>query len=634
MKITFLGATKTVTGSNFLVEGAGKKFLVDCGLYQGKATEELENEEPFEFDINSIDFMLLTHAHIDHSGRIPKLYKEGYRKDIIATKATCDLCSIMLPDSGHIQEMEISWTNRKRIRKGETELEPLYTAEEAARSLELFKPVSYDEIIEIDENIHVRFNDAGHMLGSSTIEVWVRENDKEEKIVFSGDLGNNDIPLLSEPTMIEDTDYLVMESTYGSRLHMRNDDKAELFLNIVSETLEQGGTVVIPSFAVGRTQEILFEINKLKDKKDDEEFRKKYEELMRVPVYVDSPLAISATEVFEDNMDLFDDETKEYMQKGNNPLEFPGLQFTRTVEESKALNESNESCIIISASGMCDVGRIKHHLKHNIWNPNNTILFVGTEVFEDNMDLFDDETKEYMQKGNNPLEFPGLQFTRTVEESKALNESNESCIIISASGMCDVGRIKHHLKHNIWNPNNTILFVGYQAPGTLGYSIVNGAKKIKLFGEEVAVNARIEYIEGYSGHADQEGLLNFIYSFLRKPKHIFLLHGEPEGQEVLKNKIIETTNLPVSIPSFGETYELTDTDVRLVGRHRRPEKEDNKFTKLAIIDRLNLLKEKIDDMEDIVNYGLSDSNIENGQIDNLNEKIRELQNQINRIVNK
>ncbi|HJJ12257.1 MAG TPA: MBL fold metallo-hydrolase [Clostridiaceae bacterium] len=551
MKITFLGATKTVTGSNFLVEGAGKKFLVDCGLYQGKATEELENEEPFEFDINSIDFMLLTHAHIDHSGRIPKLYKEGYRKDIIATKATCDLCSIMLPDSGHIQEMEMSWTNRKRIRKGETELEPLYTAEEAARSLELFKPVSYDEIIEIDENIHVRFNDAGHMLGSSTIEVWVRENDKEEKIVFSGDLGNNDIPLLSEPTMIEDTDYLVMESTYGSRLHMRNDDKAELFLNIVSETLEQGGTVVIPSFAVGRTQEILFEINKLKDKKDDEEFRKKYEELMRVPVYVDSPLAISAT-----------------------------------------------------------------------------------EVFEDNMDLFDDETKEYMQKGNNPLEFPGLQFTRTVEESKALNESNESCIIISASGMCDVGRIKHHLKHNIWNPNNTILFVGYQAPGTLGYSIVNGAKKIKLFGEEVAVNARIEYIEGYSGHADQEGLLNFIYSFLRKPKHIFLLHGEPEGQEVLKNKIIETTNLPVSIPSFGETYELTDTDVRLVGRHRRPEKEDNKFTKLAIIDRLNLLKEKIDDMEDIVNYGLSDSNIENGQIDNLNEKIRELQNQINRIVNK
>ncbi len=551
MKITFLGATKTVTGSNFLVEGAGKRFLVDCGLFQGKATEELENSEPFEFDINSIDFMLLTHAHIDHSGRIPKLYKDGFRKNVIATKATCDLCSIMLPDSGHIQEMEIEWTNKKRKRKGEEPLEPLYTAEEAARSLELFRAVKYDEVIEIDENIHARFNDAGHMLGSATIEVWINENGKEEKIVFSGDLGNNDIPLLSEPTMIEDADYLVMESTYGSRMHMRNDDKAELFLNIVSETLERGGTVVIPSFAVGRTQEILFEINKLKDKRDDEDFKKKYEELMRVPVYVDSPLAISAT-----------------------------------------------------------------------------------EVFEDNMELFDEETQKYISEGNNPLEFPGLKFTRTVEESKALNESDESCIIISASGMCDVGRIKHHLKHNIWNPLNTILFVGYQAPGTLGYSIVNGAKKVKLFGEEMAVNAQIEYIEGYSGHADQEGLLNFIYSFIKKPKHIFLVHGEPEGQEVLRSKIMETTNLPVTIPSFGETYEVTDERVTLTGRYRRDTKENNKFTRVAIIDRLNGLKERIADMQDLIKDDLNENTIENSEIDSLTAKIRDLQNQISRIVKK
>ena len=551
MKITFLGATKTVTGSNFLVEGAGKRFLVDCGLFQGKATEELENSEPFEFDINSIDFMLLTHAHIDHSGRIPKLYKDGFRKNVIATKATCDLCSIMLPDSGHIQEMEIEWTNKKRKRKGEDPLEPLYTAEEAARSLELFRAVKYDEVIEIDENIHARFNDAGHMLGSATIEVWINENGKEEKIVFSGDLGNNDIPLLSEPTMIEDADYLVMESTYGSRMHMRNDDKAELFLNIVSETLERGGTVVIPSFAVGRTQEILFEINKLKDKRDDEDFKKKYEELMRVPVYVDSPLAISAT-----------------------------------------------------------------------------------EVFEDNMELFDEETQKYISEGNNPLEFPGLKFTRTVEESKALNESDESCIIISASGMCDVGRIKHHLKHNIWNPLNTILFVGYQAPGTLGYSIVNGAKKVKLFGEEMAVNAQIEYIEGYSGHADQEGLLNFIYSFIKKPKHIFLLHGEPEGQEVLRSKIMETTNLPVTIPSFGETYEVTDERVTLTGKYRRDTKENNKFTRVAIIDRLNGLKERIADMQDLIKDDLNENTIENSEIDSLTAKIRDLQNQISRIVKK
>ena len=551
MKITFLGATKTVTGSNFLAEGAGKKFLVDCGLFQGKATEELENQEPFEYDINSIDFMLLTHAHIDHSGRIPKLYKEGFRKNIIATKATCDLCSIMLPDSGHIQEIEIEWTNKKRKRKGEEPLEPLYTAEEAARSLELFRAVKYDEVIEIDENIHVRFNDAGHMLGSASIEVWINENGKEEKIVFSGDLGNNDIPLLSEPTMIEDTDYLIMESTYGSRLHMRNDDKAEMFLDIVSETLERGGTVVIPSFAVGRTQEILFEINKLKDKRDDEDFRKKYEELMKVPVYVDSPLAISAT-----------------------------------------------------------------------------------EVFEDNMDLFDEETQKYISEGNNPLEFPGLKFTRTVEESKALNESDESCIIISASGMCDVGRIKHHLKHNIWNPLNTILFVGYQAPGTLGYSIVNGAKKVKIFGEEMAVNAQIEYIEGYSGHADQEGLLNFIYSFIKKPKHIFLIHGEPESQDVLKNKIIETTNLPVTIPSFGETYEITDERVSLVGKYRRDTKESNKFTRVAIIDRLNGLKEKIDNMQDLIKEDSTENTIQNSELDSLAAKIRDLQNQITRIVKK
>ena len=376
MKVTFLGATKTVTGSNFLIEGAGKKFLVDCGMYQGSATDEFQNEEPFLFDVSEIDFMLLTHAHIDHSGRIPKLYNEGYRNKVIATKATCDLCSIMLPDSGHIQEMEIEWKNRKRERKGENPLPPLYTAEDAAKSLEIFSPVQYDEIIDIDENIKVRFNDAGHMLGSAVIEVWITENGKTEKIVFTGDLGNNDIPLLSPPTMIEDADYLVMESTYGNRLHMRNDDKATLFLDIVYETLEKGGTVVIPSFAVGRTQEILYELNRIKEEKHDEEFYKKYKRLMNVPVYVDSPLAISATEVFKENMNLFNEDVQKIINEGDNPLEFDGLKFTRTSDESKALNANEESAIIISASGMCEVGRIKHHLKHHLGEPNSTILFV------------------------------------------------------------------------------------------------------------------------------------------------------------------------------------------------------------------------------------------------------------------
>ena len=311
MKITFLGATKTVTGSNFLVEGAGKKFIVDCGLYQGKATDELKNEEDFLYDVKQIDFMLLTHAHIDHSGRIPKLYNEGFRGDVYATKATCDLCTIMLPDSGHIQENEVEWKNRKRRREGLPELPPLYTAEDAIKSMEIFKPVSYDEIVEITENIKVRFNDAGHMLGSSIIEIWITEAGETKKVVFTGDLGNNDIPLLDSPTMIESADYVVMESTYGNRLHMRNDDKAELFLNIVAETLEKGGNVVIPSFAVGRTQEILYELSRLRENnKDNEEFKAKYKRLMDAPVFVDSPLAISATEVFRENMDLFEEDVK------------------------------------------------------------------------------------------------------------------------------------------------------------------------------------------------------------------------------------------------------------------------------------------------------------------------------------
>ena len=380
MKITFLGATKTVTGSNFLVEAAGRKFLVDCGMYQGHGNIEEKNFDDFMFDVNEIDFMLLTHAHIDHSGRIPKLYKAGYRNPIYAQKATCDLCSIMLPDSGHIQEMESEWKNKKRIRQGKEPYVPMYTAQDAIDSLEVFKAVNYDEIVDIDENIKVRFSDAGHMLGSSIIEVWANENGKETKAVFTGDLGNNDLPLLASPTMIESADYLVMESTYGNRLHIRNDEKANMFLNIVYETLEKNGTVVIPSFAVGRTQEILYELNKIKDVTNDPEFKKKYEKLMTVPVYVDSPLAISATEIFRKNTELFDEDVKEAMLQGDNPLEFKGLKFTQTADESKALNESQEPAIIISASGMCEVGRIKHHLKHNLWNPNSTILFVGYQA--------------------------------------------------------------------------------------------------------------------------------------------------------------------------------------------------------------------------------------------------------------
>ncbi|HIT70955.1 MAG TPA: MBL fold metallo-hydrolase [Candidatus Scatovivens faecipullorum] len=543
MKITFLGAAKTVTGSNFLVEAAGKKFLVDCGMYQGKVTEEFENSDPFLYDVNSIDFMLLTHAHIDHSGRIPKLYNEGFRGNIYATKATCDLCGIMLPDSGHIQEVEVVWKNKKRIRQGEKALPPLYTAEDAYKCLEIFKPVDYDDIVEIDDNISVRFNDAGHMLGSSIIEVWVTEDGKTKKIVFTGDLGNNDLPLLDSPTMISNADYLVMESTYGNRLHIRNDDKAKMFLDIVSETLDNGGRVIIPSFAVGRTQEILYEIDKLKEEfGQDEEFARKYETLMKVPVYVDSPLAISAT-----------------------------------------------------------------------------------EVFKKNVDLFEDEIQEKIKRGDNPLEFNGLQFTQTAEESKALNQDTRPAIILSASGMCDVGRIKHHLKHNLWNPKSTILFVGYQAPGTLGRSIVEGAKKVKIFGEEIAVNARVEYIEGYSGHADQTWLLNFIYSFTNPPKHVFLVHGEPEGQLELKEKIEQTSECKVIIPNFGDSFELEETP-KLLEQTKEIELYRKEFRRVDLLDRIEALKENIADIENVIMKQYLDTN--DNDLRNLEERVKDIQKQI------
>lgn len=442
--------------------------------------------------------------------------------------------------------MEVEWRNRKRQRKGEKPLPPMYTAEDAARSLEIFKEVQYDEIIEITPEIHVRFNDAGHMLGSSIIELWVKEDEKTEKTVFTGDIGNNDIPLLSEPTMIEETDYLIMESTYGNRLHMKNENKAELFLKIVSETLAGGGNVIIPSFAVGRTQEILYELNKIKENNTDEKFIEEYKTLMKAPVYVDSPLAISAT-----------------------------------------------------------------------------------EVFKENMELFDDETKAEIERGDNPLEFPGLNFTTTADESKALNENTEASIIISASGMCDVGRIKHHLKHNLWNPKSTILFVGYQAPGTLGHSIVNGAKKVKIFGEEIAVNARIEYIEGYSGHADQEWLMNFIYSFnSQKPKHIFLVHGEEEAQNVLKEKIENEAKIPVTIPTYGQTYDVKEIPELL----STIQTQKPKTIKSEIIQRLAKLQSQIDDMKDSVQEDLNNKDLKDEDMFRIKEKMKDLEQSILKII--
>ena len=551
MKITFLGATRQVTGSNYLVEAAGKRFLVDCGLHQGSMEEELLNERPFDYNPEEIDFMLLTHAHIDHSGRIPKLYKDGFKGPLYATEATCELCSIMLPDSGHIQETENEIRNKKRKRAGKKEmLDPLYTAQDAVDSMEIFKPIKYDKIYKVAPGIEVRFVDAGHMLGSSMIEVWIKEEKKEkQKIVFTGDIGNSDIPLLNSPTVISSADYLIMESTYGNRIHMKNEQKAELFLKIVSETIDNGGTVVIPSFAVGRTQEILYEINKLKERHlDDAEFQKEYETLMKAPVYVDSPLAVSAT-----------------------------------------------------------------------------------EIFMNNMDLFSPEIQKFIKKGDNPLEFPGLKFTRTVDESKALNESEEPCIIISASGMCDVGRIKHHLKHNIWNSKSTILFVGYQAPGTLGNRIVNGAKEVKILGEEFAVKARVEYIEGFSGHADQEGLLNYVLNFEKGPQHIFLVHGEPEAQDTLKAKLQETTPYDIITPHYGEEFELNK---EIVVNQRFKDPAQAHLNRFDLIEKMETLQQEL---EDITHALKEDIRLQTGsdeQMTKLNNKVNDLRKQIVDIMNK
>lgn len=545
MKITFLGATRTVTGSNILIETNEKKFLMDCGLYQGQQKEIMLNSDEFLFDPKEIDFVLLSHAHIDHSGRLPKLYVDGYRGPIYATKATCDLCEIMLPDSGYIQESEIEWLNRKRRREGKHELPPLYTYDDAIDSLALLERVQYDEMFQIDQNIRVRFRDAGHMLGSAIIEVWITEDGKEQKIVFTGDLGNNDIPLLREHEIIDDADVLIMESTYGNRIHDANVDKADEFLKIVSKTLERGGNVVIPSFAVGRTQEILYEIQRSKQS-DDKEFRREFEEIMNAEVYVDSPLATSATEVFLKNLDCLD----EFVQ-------------------------------------------------------------------------------EDIRLGKRPLDFNGLKFTKSVEESKELNETANQTIIISASGMCEVGRIKHHLKHNLWRKDSTILFVGYQAVGTLGRKIVDGAKNVKIFGEEIGVNAEVDYIEAFSGHADKLGLLEFIEDFSKKPKQIYLVHGDEEAQFSLAEEIRDKFDIPVEIPMRGDVYELDTIRIRKTAELKSP--NENNYIRLEVLEKMETLREELEDMSTYVSDDLKQETTDE-KVREIMKKLAELERQIVDIV--
>ncbi|MBP3284056.1 MAG: MBL fold metallo-hydrolase [Clostridia bacterium] len=506
MQISFLGAARTVTGSCFLVTTNKYKFLVDCGMFQGQNKEVMLNVDDFTFAPNTIDFMFLTHAHIDHSGRIPKLFNDGFTGKIYTTKATADLCGIMLPDSGHIQEMEIEWINRKRVRAGKHEIPPLYTAEIALNCLKLFEPMPYDEVIQINDEIKVRFRDAGHMLGSAVIELWVNENGKETKVVFTGDLGNSGTPILRDPEWVGSADILVMESTYGDRNHKDREDRFENFVDIVNETLDKGGRVVIPSFAVGRTQEIVYGLNQNQNK-----FKEKYERILRTPVYVDSPLAISAT-----------------------------------------------------------------------------------EIYKENPQCYDEEARRYILENKNPVDFPTLKLTRTVEESKAINETDEPAIIISASGMCEAGRIRHHLKHHLWEENSTILFVGHQAQGTLGRRLVDGEKQVRIFGEDITVKARIEFIEGFSGHADQKTLLNWLGNFEKKPQTIFVVHGDPDVQDVFASVISDTYGIRTIVPNRGDIFDIGEDRVAQVGEESNERKY--RFMCLEILEKLNLLKDEVDEM--------------------------------------
>lgn len=464
MKITFLGASHQVTGSCFLLENQGIKILIDCGMEQGPDIFERQN---FSVLPSSVDCVLLTHAHIDHSGLLPLLYADGFRGIVYTTSATKQLCNIMLKDSAHIQEMEAEWKNRKTERRNGEISVPLYTMEDAENVMKLFRTHEYNESFVINRDISVRFFDAGHLLGSAHIEITYQENDQTKTIVFSGDIGNMDRPLIKNPTFIENADYIVMESTYGDRDHIQETNPVFRLASIIQSTFNENGNVIIPSFAVGRTQELLYYIRQIKEQNLVKGFHD-------FTVYLDSPLAIEATNIFK-NID------KSY---------------------------------------------------------------------------YDSHTLELIEKGISPIHFPGLKLSLTSEDSKQININPTPHVIISASGMCEAGRIRHHLKHNLWKKNNTILFAGYQVQGTLGHTILSGAESVKLFGEVIAVNARIMTLDNSSAHADRSTLTKWLSKLNKAPKRVFLVHGNDRACEMLAEKIRQEYDYDVVCPYFGEAYDL------------------------------------------------------------------------------
>ena len=464
MKLMFLGADHEVTGSCHYIEACGKSILLDCGMEQGRDT--YENQE-IPVAAGRIDYVFLSHAHIDHSGLLPLLHKNGFQGQIYATEATTDLCRIMLLDSAHIQESEAQWRNRKNKRAGKAPFEPLYTTEDAMAVMEHFVPCDYMKEIEVCEGVKIRFTDVGHLLGSSSIEIWLTENGVSKKIVFSGDIGNINQPIIHDPRYTTEADFVIMESTYGDRYHTAPPDYVAELAGQIQQTFDRGGNLVIPSFAVGRTQEMLYFIREIKERRlvhGHDGFK----------VYVDSPLAIEATRVFAENY----------------------------------------------------------------------------------LDCYDTAAMALVQKGINPLTFQGLEVAVTPDDSMAINFDKSPKVIISASGMCEAGRIRHHLKHNLWRPECTILFVGYQAIGTLGRNIIEGEKEVRLFGETITVNAHIEELAGVSGHADKKGLLNWVNHFEKKPERVFVVHGEDLVCEDFTKCLKEEYGYNAFAPYSGACFDL------------------------------------------------------------------------------
>ena len=483
MKLSFFGADQCVTGSCHCLEVNGKKILIDCGLQQGR--DEVDNSS-LPFHAGEIDFVLVTHAHIDHSGRIPMLLKQGFQGRIFATRLTAQLLDIMLQDSAHIQESDAEYQNRKNLRAGRPTVEPLYTVEDAQRVREFLTTCEYGEKVDLCEGVSMECIDAGHLLGSTSMKLTITENGETRTIVFSGDIGNVDQPIIRDPQFFHEADFVVMESTYGNRNHTEVWSYTDELAQIIDETLGKGGNLVIPSFAVGRTQDLLYFIRQIKD-----------ENLVKsVPnfdVYVDSPLSKAATTIF--------------------------------------------------------CGDLRGYL--------------------------DEEAVALVKDGTHMFNFPGLHLTETVDESKNLNLDPSPKVIISASGMCDAGRIRHHLKHNLWRPESAVVFVGFQSPGTLGRHLLDGAESVKMFGEEIAVRAKIVNFQGLSSHADRDHLLNWIDQFASaKPTHVFVVHGDREVAPAFAADLAER-GFAAHAPRYTEVYDLL-TD-RIVEQGYLPEPKKKSF---------------------------------------------------------